>query len=282
MTSPKISGIQGRSEYDPLQWVILCPPKFMRIEEVINRTQRKFAEENIDSEIAGKQHQAFIRVLERNNIEVTLLRPEEEYPEQVFTRDIAFVIGRRLFLSNMNKDIRNGEVHILKEHLKEENIPFTELREGSIEGGDVIVDGKKVWLGISGRTDHSVVDELKSYCRNYEIHPLPFAEEYLHLDCVFNVISPEEALIYPPAFARREYEKLAAAYDLIQVKENEQSTLGANVLTIGNRTIISSGVNRDTNRELERHGYKVIKVDIAEILKSGGSLRCITLPLFRK
>jgi N-dimethylarginine dimethylaminohydrolase len=75
---------------------------------------------------------------------------------------------------------------------------------------------------------------------------------------------------------------LAKHYDLIHVEEDEQFTLGVNVLSIGNGKVISLPINKNTNKELKKRGYEIIEVDITEIIKSGGSFRCCSMPIVRK
>jgi N-dimethylarginine dimethylaminohydrolase len=65
------------------------------------------------------------------------------------------------------------------------------------------------------------------------------------------------------------------------VSEEEQFTLGTNVLSIGNKKVLSLPVNKNVNKELRDRGFEVIEVDITEIIKSGGSFRCCTLPILR-
>ena len=69
---------------------------------------------------------------------------------------------------------------------------------------------------------------------------------------------------------------------MIEVTDEEAFTLGTNVLSIGDKKIISLPVNKKVNEELEKRGFEVIEVDLTEIIKSGGSFRCCTLPIERK
>ncbi|SDM96722.1 N-Dimethylarginine dimethylaminohydrolase [Fictibacillus solisalsi] len=270
------------SEYDRLKDVILCEPKFMKIREVINETQKYYADENIDTELAVKQHKTFIKALEEKGITVHCLPPLQEYPEQVFTRDIGFTIGHTLYISAMGREIRQGEEKILKEWINEEHITIKDLQHDSIEGGDVLLDRKTVYVGVSHRTSRESIANLQKHERDYTIIPVPFNEKYLHLDCVFNVLSPEEAIIYPPAFHEEELKLLTSRYKTIEIDEDEQFTLGTNILSIGDKTIFALPVNKKINAKLKERGYHVIEVDITEIIKSGGAFRCITLPLDRQ
>ncbi|MBM7703707.1 dimethylarginine dimethylaminohydrolase family protein [Metabacillus iocasae] len=270
-----------RSEYAPLQTVIVCEPTYMEISEVINETQRHYADRNIDIELALKQHDMFVSALEKEGIEVIKLPPQKKYPEQVFTRDIGFTLGSQIFVSQMGHGLRQGEENILIDWLKKEGRAYHNLKEHSIEGGDVLIDGDTVFVGVSGRTCKDAIFYLQQLLPIHKVVPIPIEESYLHLDCVFNILSSEEALVYSEAISQKEREILASHYQLIEVEKEEQFTLGTNVLSIGNKKVLSLPVNKKVNRELRNRGYDVIEVDLSEIIKSGGSFRCCTMPIYR-
>lgn len=269
------------SEYDKLRRVVLCEPKHMTIRSEINETQKHFKDEGLHIELAMEQHKNFVKTLEKNGVEVILLPPQEKYPEQVFTRDIGFTLGQTTFVAEMAHDVRIGEENVLKEWLEEQEISYYNLIGDMIEGGDVLINRNKIYVGLSNRTNQQAIDHLQKLLHEYEVITIPFTEKYLHLDCVFNVISPNEALFYPKAFDKKEIDILQNHFDLIEVNEEEQFTLGTNVLSIGDKKIFSLPVNREVNQQLRIRGYEVIEVDITEIIKSGGSFRCCTMPLLR-
>ncbi|WP_216827716.1 dimethylarginine dimethylaminohydrolase family protein [Alkalihalobacterium elongatum] len=270
------------SEYDVLKKVILCEPEHMTIRQVINDTQKHFQNEGIHVERSLQQHKLFVETLLNHGIDVVLLSPLEKYPEQVFTRDIGFTLGQTIFVAEMAHDVRKGEEEILKTWLKDSKISYYNLVGDEIEGGDVIIDQSTVFVGLSNRTNEAAINHLRSLLPQFEVVTVPFTEKYLHLDCVFNVISPNEALIFPEALEQKEIDILGERYDLIEVSEEEQFTLGTNVLSIGNKKIISLPINKQVNKQLRDRGFEVIEVDITEIIKSGGSFRCCTLPVLRE
>ncbi|MFS0689522.1 arginine deiminase family protein [Sporosarcina sp. 179-K 8C2 HS] len=268
------------TEYDSLKRVILCQPKFMAIEEVINHTQKEYADENIDVELAMKQHREFEKLLRKHGVEVINLPSSEQFPEQVFTRDIGFTVGEEVFVAEMARDIRKGEEEALEEFLEDENIPYQSTTD-RVEGGDVIVDRDKVYVGISSRTSDEAVRNLQRNLPNHNIIRVPFDEKYLHLDCVFNILSPEIGLIFPEALSADMVETLSQSYKLIAVSPEEQFTMGTNVLSIGGGKVFSLPQNEQVNTAMRAHGFEVIEVDFSEIIKSGGSFRCCSMPLER-
>jgi N-dimethylarginine dimethylaminohydrolase len=269
------------SEYDQLIQVIVCQPHYMEIRDVINETQRHFKDEGIHIERAVEQHDVLVKTLRNNGIEVILLPYHKKYPEQVFTRDIGFTLGQTIFVAQMASDVRKGEEDVLKQWLEDEEISYYNLLGDLIEGGDVLIDQKTIYVGLSDRTNKKAADHLQTLLSEFEIIALDFKEKYLHLDCVFNIISPELALIFPGALNQENIELLSSRYELIEVSEEEQFTLGTNVLGIGKKKILSVPVNKKVNQQLRERGFEVIEVDITEIIKSGGSFRCCTLPIIR-
>ncbi|PFO11061.1 hypothetical protein COJ85_00005 [Bacillus sp. AFS076308] len=270
------------SEYDTLKKVVLCSATYMTIREPINETQKQFLKENIDTELAKKQHQQLVQVLEENGVEVLLLTPSEKYPEQVFTRDIGFTLGNQVFVAHMAHDVRQGEEQPLIDLLEKELITYTNLLEDKIEGGDVLIDRNTVYIGVSNRTNKKAIEHLQSLLPTFEVITVPFTDTYLHLDCVFNILSEDEALIFPGEIDEDKLKILSSRYNLIKVSEEEQATLGTNVLSIGNKRVLSLPINKEVNKKLKDRGYEVIEVDISEIIKSGGAFRCCTMPILRE
>src|SRR5699024_407141 len=277
----KKSKANCESEYAKLDQVLVCEPSYMEIKEVINHVQKKYEHQNINKRRAQQQHLDFTKVLEQNGVTVIDLGAKREFPEQVFTRDIGFVIGENIFVSKMASDIRKGEEKVLENLLQNHDLKYNKLHANKIEGGDVIVDGDIVFIGMGNRTCLEATRELQKKLPNHSIIPLAFDPKYLHLDCLFNILSSEVALIYPEAFDQATLESLEKRYQLVEVSSDEQFSLGTNVLSIGNNKVISQPQNTKVNQSIRSLGFEVIEVDFSEIIKSGGSFRCCSMPLKR-
>lgn len=270
-----------RSEYEPLRKVIVCEPQYMAIVETINEVQKQYIDGNINTERALHQHHEFVAKLREEGVEVITLSANASYPEQVFTRDIGFTLGNQTFVSEMASTIRQGEESIFEQWLETHHIPFQKLSQYHIEGGDVIIDGQTIYIGLSHRTCTSAIQQIQRDLPDYEIVTVSFDPKYLHLDCVFNILSTQEALIFPQALPSDMVDSLAKRYRLLEVSKEEQFTMGTNVLSIGNQKVFSLPINQNVNLKMREAGFDVIEVDFSEIIKSGGSFRCCTLPLER-
>ena len=243
------------NEYDELKKVVMCQPQYMNIRDVINETQKHFKDEGIHIERALEQHDQFVKALRNFDIEVYLLPYHAKYPEQVFTRDIGFTLGETIFVADMAHDVRKGEENVLRQWLEDEGISYYNIIGDEIEGGDVIIDQDTIYIGLSNRTNQEAVNHLSELLnKQFKVISIDFQEKFLHLDCVFNVISQKTALIYPPALKKEDIEFFSARYDLIEVSDEEQFTLGTNVLAIGHNRILSLPVNKNVNEQLAQPG----------------------------
>ncbi|GAA4070280.1 dimethylarginine dimethylaminohydrolase family protein [Amphibacillus indicireducens] len=270
------------NEYDRLKQVIVTPPTHMRIEEVINETQKHYQDSNIDIDKALEQHRYFQKVMRDHGVEVIEIEPRSELNEQVFTRDIGVTIGTQVIVSQMATDLRERETVYLKKFLVENNMAHMEIMIDSIEGGDVILDEERIWIGVSDRTTEIAIQSLQQFLPNYQIETIDLKNEILHLDCTFNLVGPNLALIYREGILEADYQRLNEHYQLIEVDSEEQFTLGTNVLSIAPGKVISLPENKRTNQKLREAGLEVIEVPFNEIIKSGGSFRCCTMPIYRE
>ena len=270
------------TEYDQLKQVIVTPPTYMRIEEIINETQKRYQDSNIDSDKALKQHHFFQKVMREHGVEVIEIEPTPDLNEQVFTRDIGVTIGNQVIVSKMATDLRKQETIYLKKFLTENKLTYHEIEVDSIEGGDVIVDRDRIWIGVSDRTTIEAVQVLQQLLPDHQIETVHLNDEILHLDCTFNILGPNLALIYREGMAEADYQKLQSHYELIEVDVEEQFTLGTNVLSIAPGKVLSLPENKRTNQKLREAGLDVIEVPFNEIIKSGGSFRCCTMPIHRE
>ncbi|WP_440896415.1 dimethylarginine dimethylaminohydrolase family protein [Amphibacillus sp. Q70] len=269
------------NEYDQLKQVVVTPPAYMQIDQVINETQKYYQNANIDIDKALEQHHFFTRVMQKHGVNVLEIDPEPTLNEQVFTRDIGVTIGNQVIVAQMATELREREIVFLKKFLTERDISYQEILIDSLEGGDVLIDGQMIWVGISKRTTEKAVQVLRKLLPDYQIETIHLTDDILHLDCTFNILSSNHALIYPTGMAEQDYQKIKSHYQCIHVDQAEQFTLGTNVLSIEEGKIISLPENKQTNTKLKEAGFEVIEVPFNEIIKSGGSFRCCTMPIYR-
>ena len=155
---------------------------------------------------ALEQHNELVNTLRNYDIDVILLPYHKKYPEQVFTRDIGFTLGETIFVADMASDVRKGEEDVLKQWLEDEGISYYNIIGDQIEGGDVIIDRDTIYIGLSNRTNQEAIDHLQELLnKQFEVITIDFQEKFLHLDCVFNVVSPRSCFDLSKCLEKRRY-----------------------------------------------------------------------------
>jgi N-dimethylarginine dimethylaminohydrolase len=240
--------------------------------------------EAVDYERLCVQHAGLVEVLARHGVEVTELESVEVSPAQFFTRDVAFVIDDVLYVARPARTDRQAESGGLRA-VVDRGGTVCWLPNGGIEGGDVLVHPRGVVVGISDRTSVEAVAELARRLRGgpaRQVTAVSFAMRGIaHLDLVFNILSPELAVVYRPALTAESLLALSTLFEFIDAESGDMEVLGVNLLSLSWNTVVVSQGATALARSLERRGFTVILVPYDEVAKTGGGIRCSTLPLRR-
>ena len=199
---------------------------------------------------------------------------------------------------------RKDEIKGISEILKKFNVGVIKLPEFMhIEGGDIIVHNDKIFIGtysdedysslITARTNTESVDYLKKLISSKEIIPINLKksnknifENTLHLDCCFQTISSDRAIICPDGFKQKEdidyLIKLFGKKNVFIANREEAFMLNSNVFVISPDIIVSHTKFKRLNNWLKEKGILVEKVNFSNVSKMSGLFRCSTLPLYRE
>ena len=280
--------VRINNEYAKLKSVVVSSAAYFDPNNLsINNETIRYYSESGDvptKEAILKEQKEFWQVMEKHGIKLLIANQVDGAKGQMFTRDLAFVIGDKFFISSMKKENRrlaiNGWNNII-DQINTKNI----IKVPSniyLEGGDVIVDNKIVYVGISDRTTIEGVEFLKKTLGpEYSVIPIKLKPKFLHLDVVFTIINPNLALIYKDGLEDNSYQ-LLDKYAKIEVTEQEQFELATNVFVIDPQTIIINSNHKRLEQELKKFNLNVIPVALSETSKDGGAFRCTTCPIERE
>ena len=297
-----------KNEFDPLKKVVLGvaddfggAPSIENIYDPHSRKhvlEKTFPEEN---KLIFELNE-FKNILQKYNIDV--LRPRNiKSINQIFTRDIGFVIDDVFFISNIiqerKKEIQ-GISHIFSSFNKNKiiNLP----RHVSVEGGDVIVFNNYLFIGTCndrdfltkkvGRTNKAGVDFLKKYFVKKKVFGFGLKKSdtviknnCLHLDCCFQPLGLGHVLICYDAFNNQRdldiINKIFLKKNIIEISNDEMGELNSNLFSISKNVVVTNKKFKRINNILSKLGYLIEEIEYSNIAKMGGLLRCSTLPLVR-
>jgi len=236
---------------------------------------------------------------------VQVFRPEiiKDY-NQIFSRDIAFVIEDKLIKANILPD-REREYeaiqHVVSQINPENVIELPE--ECHVEGGDVMPWNDYIFVGtysgedypnyITARTNTDAVIALQELFPEKTVKSFELRksnddpkENALHLDCCFQPIGKDKAILHKNGFLiDREYEWLVNFFgeeNVFEITKEEMYNMNSNVFSISEDVIVSEKNFTRLNTWLREKGFIVEEVPYAEIAKQEGLLRCSTMPLIRE
>lgn len=246
---------------------------------------------------------AFEAVLKKHRVEV--FRPEIiEDCNQIFSRDIAFVIEDKLIKANILPE-REKEVEAIL-HVLDEIDPGKVLippPSVHVEGGDVMPWKEFIFVGtyrgadyasyITARTNMAAVAYLQEQFPHKVVKSFDLRksntnakQNALHLDCCFQPIGRDMAILHKNGFlVEEEYQWLLDYFGpekVFEISSEEMYQMVSNVFSISPEVIVSERSFTRLNTWLRERGFTVEEVPYHEIGKQEGLLRCSTLPLVRE
>lgn len=299
-----------KNETGKLKSVVLGMPDSIGANPTLEESYDAKSYDTILKEIYPKEEDIinemteFEKVLKKYDVEVYRPALIKDY-NQVFARDVAFVIDDKMIISNIIDErydeqdayrkifARVGWKHII-------NLPET----AHVEGGDVIVWNDFVFVGTSynpdyrsfktARTNEYAIEILKEYFPKKRFIDLDLKKNdkdpyngILHLDCTFNPIGKDKCIIYKNGFVdESDYQLIIDLFgeeNCFHVSDEEMFEMNPNIFSISPEIVVSDKAFTRMNNFLRNEwNFTVEEIPYREISKMGGLLRCSTMPLVRE
>ena len=229
------------------------------------------ARTTIDIALAEAQHLAYERCIESLGCKVESLPAEPDLPDSVFVEDAAIVLDELAVITRPGAESRRAETASLAKALEPYRpLAFIEA-PGVLDGGDVLRIGKRLWVGLSGRTNAAGVQQLAAALapHRYTVEGVP-VRGCLHLKSAVTQIARDAALLNPARVDANAFPGLRA----LEVAPSEP--MAGNALLVDDAVIYPSAFP-ETRRRMEVLGIRVISLDVSEIAKAEGGVTCCSL-----
>ena len=222
-------------------------------------------------ELALAQHAAYARALHEAGLAVTMLEALPAFPDACFVEDVAVITPEVAVITRPGAAARLGEEAFIEPALARVRKISRIVAPGTLDGGDVLVVGQRVLVGLSERTNAEGVGQLREILEpfGYEVVGIPVAAG-LHFKSSVNQVAGDVLLV------TREFASHPALgqYELLIVPAGDEYS--ANVLSVNNHLLIPAGYPR-TRALLEPLGKLIIEIDVSEFRKMDGGLTCLSL-----
>jgi dimethylargininase len=227
--------------------------------------------EPIDLDRACAQHRAYEALLGRLGAHVISLPAEPALPDSMFVEDPALVLDELAVILPLGAESRRPEGASLAQALaKFRKLAYVTL-PGTMEGGDILRIGRKLFAGVSKRTNNEGIRQLRAILKahGYEIIPVRVTG-CLHLKSAVTFIERNTLLANRAWIDTEPF----AGYDWIDVACEEPQA--ANALALGG-TVLFPASFPHTRARLESCGFHVTPLDISELQKAESGLTCSSL-----
>jgi len=229
----------------------------------------------IDLKRAIAQHHEYEETLESLGVEVLRLPEEPQLPDAVFVEDAAVVLEECAIITRPGADSRKPETKSVAQALAPYRTLHPIQAPGTLDGGDVLVVGKRIWVGLATRSNHSAIDQMQAFLEpyGYAIYAVPVSG-CLHLKSAVTQLTEDTLLINPAWVGPANFPGMK----FIEVEPAEP--FAANALLVG-ETVIYQPAFPKTLLRLEAAGMHVRLLDQSELAKAEGGLTCCSL-IFKK
>jgi dimethylargininase len=227
--------------------------------------------QTIDLAKARAQHRAYEELLGKLGAQVISLPEEPDLPDSLFVEDPAIVLDELAVICPLGTEVRRKEAASLAAALeKYRKLAYVKL-PGTLEGGDVFRIGKKVFVGLTKRTNAEGIRQLAVILEKfgYEVTAVPVTG-CLHLKSAVSYLGQNTLLANRAWFDPKRLE----AYDWVDVDPAEPHA--GNALALGDAVLFPVSFPK-TRERIEAREFHVISLDISELQKAESGLTCSSL-----
>jgi len=225
----------------------------------------------IDLELARSQHQRYQQALAELGCQVVSIPEQSDLPDAVFVEDIAIVLDEFAVITRPGAESRRPETISVASMLREyRELSFIEAPD-TLDGGDVLRQGRLLYVGLSDRSNAAAIEQLRALITPYGYFVMAVdVRGCLHLKSAVSQVADNTLLINPRWVNPADF----GAIEWLEVDPTE--AYAANTLLIGKSIIYPTSFLR-TRQLLEQHGIQVLAVDVSELQKAEGAVTCCSL-----
>jgi dimethylargininase len=225
----------------------------------------------IDVDAAQEQHAAYEAALADLGCRVERLPAEPDLPDSVFVEDVAVVLDEVAVITRPGAKSRRNERFSIERTLEPYRLLAHITAPGILDGGDVLVAGRDVHIGITSRSDLAAIDQFRTIVddHGYRVHGAA-VRGCLHLKSAVTVLDDDTLVLNPD---RVDVNDLGDRR-CISVDPSEPDA--ANVVRVGDTVLVAAAFPRTAER-IAAAGFDVCAVEASELAKAEGALTCCSL-----
>ncbi len=259
---------------------LMCPPTHFTLAPPVNPWMTSGT--LIDVRRAQRQWAAVVDTLRGLGHEVDLLVAAPDLPDMVFAANGGIAVGNVAFPANFTHEHRRGEADHHRAMFERLGFEVAPVSPHHNEGeGDFLKVGPYVLAGCGFRSARAAHADLQESLGAPVVSLTLVDPRFYHLDVALAVLDDEQIAYFPPAFSPGSVEVLDQLFpDAIIVEAADAQRFACNAVSDGRNVVLDADAV-DFADQLREAGFEPVPVEMTELRKSGGSVKCCTLELYR-
>ena len=249
-------------------------------EEIINGLSQNPQHEKPNFKLALAQHVHYAETLRKIGLLPLIHLANKEFPDGCFTEDTHLILNEVVIRLNPGTPSRSKEPDSLQRSLPKDR-PYERIpNDFTIDGGDILVCNKRIYVGLSSRTQPQAITALEKIVTKYQYQVLSVpVPEGLHLKTGMTAVNPDTFLVQKPFL-----EILKSLHAELNEEKNyfivpPEEEFAANVLPLNDAIIIPPNCPKTKAFLLNYFSEdKINEVDTSEFRKVDGALTCLSIP----
>jgi len=224
-----------------------------------------------DLALARRQHARYVGALEQAGVRMTVLPELPDLPDATFVEDAAVVLDEVAIVCRLGAASRESEAEAMVPVVAPWHPVRRIIYPGTLEGGDVLRIGRRLFVGLSSRSNAEGIRQLEAIVSPFGYNVRPVAVRgCLHLKTA--VTAPADGLL----MANPAWVDLTpfAGLEIVPVPADEP--WGANTLAVNGTVFVASSAP-ETGRRLRGRGLSVLSLDVSELQKAEAGLTCLSV-----
>ncbi|WP_123026956.1 dimethylargininase [Mycolicibacterium stellerae] len=256
----------------------MTPPTFFAVEYAINPWMDTSTP--VDTHLAMNQWESLRQTYKELGHTVELVEPVAGLPDMVYAANGGLLVNGKAVVAKFAYPQRAGEAAAYAEWMDRHGFRPAQTRYVNEGQGDLLVAGAIVLAGYGFRTDRRAHDEIAAAVGMPLVSLELVDPRFYHLDTALAVLDGTTIAYYPPAFSEDSRTRLLELFpDAIEVATPDAYVLGLNAVSDG-RNVVHPAAATGFAEQLSDAGFVPIGVDLSELLKGGGSIKCCTLEVY--
>jgi N-dimethylarginine dimethylaminohydrolase len=256
----------------------MTAPTFFAVEYAINPWMDTSTA--VDTHVAMNQWEALRQTYKELGHTVELVEPVAGLPDMVYAANGGLLVNGKAVVARFAYPQRAGESAAYAEWMARHGFDPAETRHVNEGQGDLLVVGSIVLAGCGFRTERRAHAEIAALVRMPVVSLELVDPRFYHLDTALAVLDDTTIAYYPPAFSDEARAQLLELFpDAIEVGSADADVLGLNAVSDGLNVVLPAAATGFAE-QLHEAGFRPIGVDLSELLKGGGSVKCCTLEVY--